>query len=72
MKISQVVGYASRLVRGVMDWLVRRARQLRKIKTLPSVGRNQEQECVRRCRHYERHGTAIGGGRVFKEGSQEP
>ena len=29
------------------------------------VGGNQEQECARRRRFYERHGTAIGGGPLW-------
>ena len=45
--------------------LSRLTRQPRVFKIARSVGGNQEQECARRRRFYERHLTAIGGGPLW-------
>jgi hypothetical protein len=48
-------------------YLARLSRLPKTIKITRTVGAKQEQECARRRRFYERHGTAIGGGSIHAQ-----
>jgi hypothetical protein len=52
--------------------LMRAKRQPQKIRLTRGVGDNQDQECARRRRFYERHRTAVGGGPIWENDPMNP